>query len=219
MWGGGKWLVQNKVLPGYYHRFLSASKTGIAISDRGRAAIGLELDWGAEGQIVTVENAAFLKDTKKIFGYSYTDDKMKPLREIFLNATVLYYYRLNGGGVKAAGKWGTAKYSGVRGVRGNDIKIVVSASVDEVGKFDVETYLAEAKVDTQRVAAMSELVDNDFVDWKTDAVLEADAGTSFTGGTNGTVNGEAHQAFLDKAEKVAFHTLACNSNDGWSSPR
>ena len=210
MWGGGKWLVQNKVLPGFYHKFLSASKTGIAISDRGRAAIGLELDWGAEGEIVAVENAAFLKDTKKIFGYSYTDEKMKPLREIFMNATVLYFYRLNGGGVKATGKWGSAKYSGTRG---NDIKIVVSASVDEVGKFDVDTYLAGAKVDTQRVSAMSELVDNDYIDWKKDAVLEADAGTSFVGGTNGTTSGDSHQAFLDKAERVPFHTLACNSND------
>ncbi len=210
MWGGGKWLVQNKVLPGFYHKFLSANKDGIAISDRGKAAIGLELDWGIEDQIFTVENADFQKNTKKIFGYSYTDDQMKPLREIFLNATTLYCYRLNGGGEKATGKWGTAKYTGTRG---NDIKVAVIAAVDEVGEFDVETYLGTAKVDTQRVATAADLVDNDYVIWKKDGALTADAGTAFSGGTNGTTSGDSHQAFLDKAERVPFHTLCCNSDD------
>ena len=211
MWGGGKWLVQNKVLPGFYHRFLSAAKDGIAISDRGNAAIGLELDWGPDGQIVTVENSDFQKDTRKLFGYSYTDEEMRPLREIFLNAVTLYYYRLNGGGDKATCKWADAKYTGTRG---NSLKIVISAAVDATGMFDVDTYLAGAKVDTQRVAAITDLEDNDFVVWKdTAGALSADAGTSLTGGTNGTTDGAAHQAFLDKAERVAFHTLACNSSD------
>jgi hypothetical protein len=211
MWGGGKWLVQNKVLPGFFHRFISANKDGIAISDRGNAAIGLELDWGPDGQIVTVENADFQKSTKKIFGYSYTDDQMKPLREIFLNSTTLYYYRLNGGGEKATSKWGTAKYTGIRG---NDIKVAIVAAVDETGKFDVETYLGTAKVDTQRAATVADLKDNDFVVWKKDAgALAPDAGTVFSGGTNGTTSGDSHQAFLDKAERVAFHTLCCNTND------
>ena len=211
MWGGGKWLVQNKVLPGFYHRFLSANKDGIAISDRGNAAIGLELDWGPDDQIVTVENADFQKSTRKLFGYSYTDPQMWPLREIFLTATTLYYYRLNGGGEKATSKWGTAKYTGTRG---NDLKVAMVAAVDETGKFDVETYLGTAKVDTQRAATMADLTDNDFVVWNKDAgTLTADAGTVFSGGTNGTTSGDAHQAFLDKAERVAFHTLGCNSND------
>lgn len=211
MWGGGKWLIQNKVLPGFFHRFLSANKDGIPVSDRGNAAIGLELNWGPDDQLLTVENADFQKDSRKIFGYSFTDDAMRPLREIFLNATTLYYYRLNGGGEKATSKWGTAKYTGTRG---NDLKVVMVAAVDDTGKYDVETYLGTAKVDSQRAAAMADLVDNDFVVWNKDAgTLTADAGTAFTGGTNGTTSGDSHQAFLDKAERVAFHTLACNSND------
>ena len=211
MWGGGKWLVQNKVMPGFFHRFLSASKAGIPISDRGNAAIGLELNWGPDGQIVTVENGDFISNTRKLFGYSYTADEMKPLREIFQNAKTLYYYRLNGGGDKATCKWAEAKYTGTRG---NDLKIVISAAVDENGAFDVDTYLGSAKVDTQRAKAITDLEDNDFVVWKDDAgALTADAGTKLTGGTNGTTSGDSHQAFLDKAERVAFHTLGCNSND------
>lgn len=211
MWGGGKFIVPNKKLPGFYHRFRSENKDGIPMSDRGNAACGLELDWGPDDQIVTVENADFQADTRKLFGYSYTDDKMWALREVFKRAVTLYYYRLNGGGEKATGKWGTAKYTGIRG---NDIKVAVVAAVDEVGKFDVETYLGTAKVDTQRAANVADLVDNDFVVWNKDAgALTADAGTAFTGGTNGTTSGDSHQAFLDKAERVYFHDLGCTSND------
>lgn len=211
MWGGGKWIKQDKVLPGVFHRFLSGTKDGLAISARGAAAIGLELDWGPDGEIVKVENTEFQKNTRSIFGYGYDADALKPVREIFKNAVTLYYYRLNGGGEKATSKWATAKYTGTRG---NDLKTVISAAVDAEGKFDVETYLAGAKVDTQRVAAIADLKDNDFLTWKKDAgALTADAGTGLTGGTNGTTNGEAHQAFLNKAERVFFHTLGCNSSD------
>lgn len=211
MWGGGKFLTQNKVLAGFYYRFLSVTKDSIPISDRGTCAIGLELDWGEDNKIVTVENAEFHRNAKVIFGYNYDEPKLYAVREIFKNATTLHYYRLNGGGEKATCKWGTAKYTGTRG---NALKVVITSAIDEVGKFDVTTYLDNGKVDAQRVATIAELKDNEFIVWNKEAgALEADAGTALTGGTNGTTNGEAHQAFLDKAERVFFHCLGCNSND------
>ena len=48
-YGGGTWLVQNKVLPGTYINFQSLSRAELIFSDRGYAAIGLELDWGVDG--------------------------------------------------------------------------------------------------------------------------------------------------------------------------
>ena len=42
-YGGGTWLVQNKVLPGTYINFQSLSRAELIFSDRGYAAIGLEL--------------------------------------------------------------------------------------------------------------------------------------------------------------------------------
>lgn len=216
MWGGGKFVVQNKVLPGYYFKFLSASKDAITLSDRGKAAVGLELDWGAEEKVITVSKSQFQKDTAKYFGYDYVSDKVQPIREVFKYATHLLFYRLNGGGEKATCKWGTAKYSGVRG---NALTIVVAGAVDEPGKYDVFTYLADEqgnniRKDKQRVASVGELEDNDFIVFKKEGVtLEEDAGVSLTGGTNGVVTGASHQDMLAKLERLHYHTLGCNSTD------
>lgn len=215
-YGGGKYVVQNKILPGYYFKLLSASKDAIALSDRGKAAVGLELDWGTDEKIITVSNGQFQKDAAKYFGYDYGSAKLAPVREVFKNATHLIFYRLNGGGEKASCKWATAKCSGIRG---NDLTIVIAGAVDEPGKYDVFTYLKDEqgnniRKDKQRVANVGELKANDFVEFKTDGVeLAEDAGTALTGGTNGTVTGAAHQDFLAKLERVHYHCLACNSTE------
>lgn len=195
--GGGTFLTQNKVLPGAYINFISVATASANMSDRGYAAIGLELDWGQEGKIFEVTNGDFQKNSMKIFGHSYADDTMKGLRDLFKNVTTLFAYRLNGGGAKAANTFATALYSGTRG---NDIKIAVQANVDDNSKFDVQTWIDGSMVDSQTVAKAAELVANDYVSFKTDASLTVTAATALTGGTNGTSNAAAHQAFLDKVE-------------------
>ena len=195
--GGGTFLTQNKVLPGAYINFISVATASANMSDRGYAAMGLELDWGQEGKIFEVTNGDFQKNSMKIFGHSYADDAMKGLRDLFKNVTTLFAYRLNGGGAKAANTFATALYSGTRG---NDIKIAVQANVDDNSKFDVQTWLDGVLMDTQTVAKATELVANDYVAFKTDASLTVTAATALTGGTNGTSNAAAHQAFLDKVE-------------------
>lgn len=68
--------------------------------------------------------------------------------------------------------------------------------------------------DTQTVADAEALVSNDWVDFKTDATLEASAGMPLTSGADATtINGEAHQAFLDKIEPYAYNALCCPSSD------
>ena len=91
--GGGTFLVQNKILPGTYINFISAANASAALSDRGIATIPLPMDWGAEGRIFTVELAEFLKDSQKIFGYAYTADALKPMREIFKAAKTVHFFR------------------------------------------------------------------------------------------------------------------------------
>lgn len=195
--GGGTFLTQNKVLPGAYINFISVATASTNMSDRGYAAMGLELDWGQEGKIFEVTNGDFQKNSMKIFGHSYGDDCMKGLRDLFKNIQTLYAYRLNGGGTKAANTFATALYGGTRG---NDIKIAVQANVDDNSKFDVQTWIDGSMVDSQTVAKAAELVANDYVSFKTDASLTVTAATALTGGTNGTSNAAAHQAFLDKVE-------------------
>jgi hypothetical protein len=194
--GGGTFIAQNKVLPGAYINFISVAKATATLSDRGFAAMGLELDWGQDGQIFEVTQGDFQKDSMKIFGYSYADDKLKGIREMMSKLTTLYAYKLTSGGQKASNDIATAKYCGVRG---NDIKIAIQTNVDDNDMFDVQTILDTTIVDVQTVAKAEDLVANDFVSFK-NKELALTASTPLAGGTNGTADAAAHQAFLDKVE-------------------
>lgn len=208
--GGGNFLVQNKILPGSYINFVSASKATATLSDRGYATIPLILDWGVDGEIFTVENDEFQKKTQEIFGYPYTHEKMKPLRDFFKYARTGYFYRLNSG-AKAENTFATAKHSGVRG---NDLKIIISVNADEDTAFDVETVIDTYKVDLQTVTEASELKDNAYVNFKKSATLVETVSTPLTGGTNNTsITGMEYQSYLDKIESYSFNTMGCPTTD------
>lgn len=208
--GGGTFVTQNKVLPGSYINFISLAKASANLSDRGVVAMALELDWGVENEVFEVTKADFQKNSLKIFGYDYTHEKLKGLRDLFMNIKTLYAYRLTSGGVKATNTFATAKFSGIRG---NDLKIVIQANVDVPSKFDVKTVLGTTVVDIQTVTTAADLVANDYVTFKTGASLSITASTPLTTGSNGTVNGTAHQAALDKFEAYPFNALGLVSTD------
>lgn len=205
--GGGTFIAQNKVLPGAYINFVSVAAASATLSERGIAAIAIETDWGASG-IQEITNGDFQKNSLKLFGYSYDNDALKGLRELFANIKTLFAYRLNDGGVKATCTYATAKYAGTRG---NSLKIVIAANADDDTKWDVSTVLETEVMDTQTVADATGLVSNDWVTFKSDATLAATAGTALTGGTNGTVTGTQHQNFLDALEAKSFNALGCLS--------
>lgn len=209
--GGGTFLVQNKVLPGAYINFVSLAVASATLSDRGIATMPLELDWGITGNVFEVTNEDFQKNSLKIFGYDYTHEKLKGLRDLFRNIKTLYAYRLNGGGEKAKNTYATAKYAGIRG---NDLKIVVKSNVDVPSSFDVQTVLGVEVMDVQTVTTASKLVDNDWVVFKKAASLELTAGLPLQGGTNDKVTGTQHQAYLNKIEAFAFNTMGVVVTDG-----
>ncbi|HDF4172908.1 TPA: phage tail sheath family protein, partial [Clostridioides difficile] len=203
---GGTFVTQNKVLPGAYINFISAKRATSSLSDRGIVSIPLELDWGIDEDVFQVTSDDFEKYSVKYFGYDYTHEKLKGLRDLFKNIRLGYFYKLNKG-VKASCSIATAKYSGIRG---NDLKVTVTTNIDDNAKFDVVTLLDNKKVDTQIAKVITDLQDNDYITWKKDATLEASAGLVFTGGTNGeAVTGAEYQAFLNKIESYSFNALGC----------
>ena len=205
MLGGGTFTVKNKILNGAYINFVSASKASANLSDRGVATMPLELDWAVDNTVFEVTPADFQKNSMKIFGYPFTHEKMRGLRDLFLNIKTLYAYKLTSGGTKASNTFATAKCSGVRG---NDLKINITANVDEPSKFDVKVYMETTLMYEQTaVATMADLKANDFVDWKSDASLTLAAGVPLSGGENGTVDGTAHQTYLDKIEAYSYNTM------------
>lgn len=208
--GGGTWIAQNKVLPGAYINFVSVASASATLSDRGYCTMPLILDWGKDGEVFTVTNGDFQKNSQKIFGYACTDDEMKGLRDLFKNAQTLYAYRLNSDGEKASNAYATAKYSGKRG---NDLKIAIQANIDDESMFDVITYLGTNKVDVQTVSAINELEANDYVTFKTDFTLEVVVATALTGGTNSVVTGQSYQDYFDKIESYTYNTMGIVTTD------
>ena len=208
--GGGTFVTQNKVLPGAYVNFVALASANATLSDRGVATMPLELDWGVEGEVFTVTNTDFQKNAMKLFGYPYNHEKMKGLRDLFKNIITLHAYRLNGGGVKASNDYAVAKFSGTRG---NDIKIVIQENIDDETKMDVMTYIDTTLVDSQTIFTGADLVDNDYVVFFKDSVFSPTAGTPLVGGTNGTVDGTAHQTYMDKIESYSFNVLGVDTVD------
>lgn len=210
MLGGGTFNAQNKKLPGTYINFASASRASASLSDRGIVAIPLLMDWGAADEVFEVSNEKFVNNSLKIFGYDYSHDKMKGLRDLFKNTKTLYAYRLNGKGTKATNTYAEAKYPGIRG---NDLKIIISKNVDDETKFDVKTVLEFKEMDVQTVKNSSELVANDWVTFKS-AELQEIASTPLASGTNGTeVTTSEYQAFLNAIESYSFNALGCPVED------
>ena len=206
--GGGTFISQNKKLPGTYINFASAQSASSSIGERGIAAMAIEMDWGRDGEIIEVTSENFAKNSLKIFGYDYANEKLKGLRDLYKNIKKAYFYRLNSGN-KAANDLATAKCSGTRG---NDLRIVIAKNIDDETKYDVSTYLGTKEVDLQTIKTVNELVDNDYVTFtmKTIAVTAAKA---LTGGTNGDISGEAHQKFLDKLESYQVNAVGCTAKD------
>ncbi len=212
--GGGTFLVQNKILPGAYINFISVAYASATLSDRGIATIALDMDWGPEGRVFTVELAEMLKQSQDIFGYAYTAPEMMPVREIFKHAKTVHFYRLNMGGKKAANDFATAKYPGKRG---NALRVVIEANentTEEAPLYDVGTYLDTVQVDYQEaVSSIEDLSENKFVTWNRGAALALTATMPLAGGENGAVEDVAHQNYLDAMESYNYNAMGCTSTN------
>lgn len=205
--GGGNFTAQNKILPGAYINFVSAARAAAVLSERGYAAMPLETDWGPSGEIFTLTAEGFQRQSREFFGYDYTHEKVKGIRDLFKNAKTLYGCRVNGGGIRAACDYGTARHAGIRG---NDLRLVIEQDGEE---YTVKTLLDAQVVDSQKTLDAEGLEDTSYVIFKRDAVLQATAGIPFTGGTNVAPTLDDYQKFLDKVQSYSFNTLGLVSDD------
>ena len=212
--GGGVFVTQNKILPGSYINFVSASAASATLSDRGVAAFPIELSWGEDSKVFTVTAEEFQKDSLKIFGYPYTANELKGIRDLFLNVKACHFYKLNAGGAKASSAYAIARHPGLRG---NEIMVAISAnenSTPEKPLWDVVTRFDGIQVDEQLgVVNATALIDNDYVTWVDDATLQATAGVKCSGGTDGSTVDGNYQKFLDAIESYSFNTIGTVSTN------
>lgn len=199
--GGGSFVSQNKVLPGVYVNVAAGSKMTGEIADRGVAAIGVELSWGAVNEPIYLTESEFRQQAKTLLGYDYAAEPMKGLRDLFKGAAACYVYRLNGG-TEAVNSLARAKYPGKRG---NDLQVAVSESD---GKYLVATLLDGEEVDSQLVSEAAELKDNDYLVWQEGIQLEATAVEKLADGTDGSVSNSDYTTMFEKLEGVNFNVLA-----------
>lgn len=209
---GGTFLTHNKVLPGAYINFVSKARALGGISDRGIVAISMKLDWGKEDKVVNIYSEDFESNALKIFGYTYTSEQLKPIREIFKNANQIKFFRL-GTGNKATAKIGELNITAIYGgSRGNKIKIKISNNLDE-NTFTVFTYMEENLVDEQTVSSIEQLEKNNFVLFSGAGSLTSNAGTNLSGGTDNEVNNGEYSKFLEAIEAEIFNVLIYDGDD------
>lgn len=209
---GGTFLTHNKVLPGAYINFISKARAMGNMAERGVMAMALKNNWGLENAIVSIKSEDFEKDSLKILGYEYGHEKLKPFREAFKNAKEIKFFRI-GTGAKANVTIGNlnivAKHSGTRG---NDIKIKISANVDDE-KHTVYTYIGDVLVDECVASSVDEMTENDFVVFSGTGVFEETAGTNLIGGTDTESTNAEYSKFLSLVETESFNVLVYDGDD------
>lgn len=210
--GGGIFTTQNKKLPGAYINFVSAQSANATISDRGVCAVPMALNWGPDSAVFTLTADDFISRSQKILGYDYGDDHNYPFRELFKNAQTVHVYRLNNDTTKAENEYARAKYGGIRG---NDIKLVITSNVDNPLKFDVKTYVDNVEMDEQKgFSNTSELSSNDFVEFKAGVPLQLTAGMPLEGGDNGKGSKASNKYAEAKAAGDDGNNLAISVTEG-----
>ena len=212
MLGGGTFVTQNKTLPGAYINFISAARASATLGERGIVAMALPLTWGVDGAVFTVTNEDFRKKCLEIFGFEYTSDEAKGLRDLFKNAVTLYCYKMMNGGAKASNSIAEAKYKGSTGAKIATEILVGTAS----GTYDVNIYFGTSLVYATTVSTIEELKadENAWVTWKIDTLAESAreslAGTDLDG-TDITV--AQHTEFLTAVEPYTLNAIACLSSE------
>ncbi len=210
MAAGGTFVIANKVLPGAYINFISKARALGNVGERGTAAFAYDTGW-SDGGLIHISAEEFQTDCMKILGYDYSHEKMKPLRELFINAKSLILYTGEQGSAAKAESGGLSVKAAKGGSRGNDIRVVIAKDVDEEEKYVVSTYIDDVLADAQTIGSAEEFSDNGFI--SISGELSEAAGIVLTGGDDTAFTGTTYQNFLGLIEGESFTTLLYDGDD------
>lgn len=207
---GGIFSSMNKIRPGAYINFALEKDSTLNIGERGITTMAMPLNWGSTGELIELTADEFVNgNTLQKIGLVNSDSEVLPLKLAFENCNKILVYNTSGTGTKASktltdGLVITAKYAGTFG---NKIAILIKAA-DEL--FTVETYADGYFVDSQTVSGISDLVNNDFVDFSGTGTLAVTESTLLVGGTTGTeVSSTTYlPLYFNLLKSKRFNTLA-----------
>nr|DAZ18270.1 MAG TPA: tail sheath protein [Caudoviricetes sp.] len=205
---GGTWTTQNKVRPGAYINVRSSGGLGPADSVSGVTALPIALDFGPEGEVVTVTSSSDLT----AFGYDLTDPQLLLLREALKQAATVLVYRVGSGGRAAATEGDLSITALYGGTRGNAISVVSKENVNVTDAYDVETYLAGRLVDRQTAKTIEELSANRVVNFVGSGELTAFS-VVLENGSNTPATANDYMTFFSKIQVFEFNTLALPVQD------
>jgi hypothetical protein len=215
---GGTWSAQNKVRPGVYINFKARPQPLGSLGDRGIAAYPVTLPWGDPANVIVIEAADYGDKALELLGYQASDARIRHITSAVAHASKVLLFRMGGTGaakatitqgpLTATAKWG--------GTRGNALKLIIQANVDDEEARDVITLLDDEEIDRQTVAAIAELQANAFVTWTGTGVPTVTAGISLAGGTDGTSSGADFSAALSAFEAYEFNALGVPLTDSTS---
>lgn len=206
---------------GVFYSLTSQGREPIRIGDRGVVAVAMVLPWGFN-TITNINANDLTLNATQLFGVSYGDKTLRPIRELLRNAKTLRLYNLNSGGAVAEVMLGacrvTANYGGLRG---NDITMAVKEDIDNSDYFYVETYVKElingeetlVIRDKQLIKDYKDLTDNWLVKFNGDDVPVATAGEQLVGGLDKIITAQDHEDFLKTLAGVGFNILLYAGND------
>lgn len=205
---GGTFEAMNKVRPGAYINFQSASQPLNMVGDRGIATLPIQMNFGANDVLISLTPEQLLDGScESIIGCNIMDEESLIYQQVLTDCSKVLLFRMDTGGTKAKlilnNLTATAKYAGVGGN-----KIAVSV-VKNGSAFDVITTFNGIVKDTQTGTTVGDIENNDFVDFSgtSSASLIADAGGELEDGTNGTVVNSNYTRYFELLKTAKWNTM------------
>lgn len=227
----GTFTSQNKIRPGAYTVFRSATTSSLTTGTRGIVALPMYLTWGDDQNLIQVTAHEYTSGkTLKILGLNFNDPAAVVVREVFKNAATALICRLNKNSVKAEATTtiGLAEVTITAahgGTLGNHI-VVSCVQNTQLNVLELITTVSGVEVDRQVVTTLASYIPNG---WFT-LTYEADGSQSFTAfagvtlgtktpGTDGdTPAATDYQAFLDKCTNAIWNVMAVPTKDATIPP-